>query len=205
MKGLAIYLEGGGNGAQSKAMLRQGMGEFLRELRSRARAKSLRWKIVACGGRDRAFQAFRDSVLRRDASVSVLVVDAEGPLSTAPRRHLAARDGWDFRFSSERGVQLMVQAMETWIVADPNALAAYYGTDFASNVLPRPGSNLEAVAPREIESLLSRSARRTRKRKYRKIRDGSALLARIDPAAVQGRCPSCKRLFDNLGALISEA
>ena len=205
MTRLAIYLEGGGNGAESKALLRRGMGEFLRELRSRARAKSLRWKIVACGGRDRAFQAFRDSVLRGDTSVSVLLVDAEGPLSTAPKRHLAEREGWDLRFVSEREVQLMVQAMETWIVADPTAVAAYYGSDFAGNVLPGPDSDLEALDRHEIQRLLARSTRRTRKRKSRKIRDGSALLTRIDPAAVQGRCPSCRRLFDTSGALISEA
>ena len=70
LTGPAIYLEGGGSGAESKAMLRQGMGNFLRELGSRARAKCLSWRIVACGGRDRAFQAFRDSVMPGDAWVA---------------------------------------------------------------------------------------------------------------------------------------
>ena len=144
--GPAIYLEGGGSGAESKAMLRQGMGEFLRELGSRARAKCLSWRIVACGGPDRAFQAFRVSVMRGDAWVSVLLVDAESLLSTAARRHLTKREGWDLHFVSERNVQLMVQAMETWIVADPTAVAAYYGNSFAGNVLPGPGSDLEAMA-----------------------------------------------------------
>ena len=77
---------------------------------------------------------------------SVLLVDAESLLSTAPRRHLTKREGWDHRFVSERNVQRMVQAMETWIVADPTAVAAYYGNSFAGNVLPGPGSDLEAMA-----------------------------------------------------------
>ena len=163
------------------------MGEFLRELRSRARAKSLGRKIVACGGRDRAFQAFRNTVLRGDASVSVLLVDAEAPLSSAPRRHLSEQEGWDLGIVSERRVQLMVQTMETWLVADPTALAAYYVKSFAGDVLPKPGSDLEALDCDGIQRLLARSTRWTRKREYRKIRDGSALLMRIDPAVVQRR------------------
>ena len=99
-------------------------------------------------------------------------------------------------------VQLMVQTMETWIVADPAALVAYFGQNFAHNSLPGPDADLEAMDRVQVAQLLKDSTKRTSKREYKKIRDGSALLARIDPETVQGRCPSCMRLFDTLRALL---
>lgn len=202
MTGLAIYLEGGGNAAGSKAKLRQGMSRFLREPCDLARARRLRWKIVACGGRDQAMRWFRNSVRHGGGWVSVLLVDAEGPLRTSPRQHLSARDGWDLRSVRGSTVQLMVQTMETWIVADPAALVAYFGQNFAHNSLPGPDADLEAMDRVQVAQLLKDSTKRTSKREYKKIRDGSALLARIDPETVQGRCPSCARLFDTLRALL---
>ena len=205
MTGLAIYLEGGGDGKESRAKLRRGMGEFLRELRDLSRDKSLRWKIVPCGGRNQAFKGFRNSVRQSGASVSILLVDAEGPVGAGPRQHLVLRDRWDLGFACERELQLMIQSMETWIVADPDALAGYYGRDFAGNAIPGRGADLEALDRGEIMRGLARATRRTAKREYQKIRDGSLLLEKIDPATVQGRCPACSRLFETLKVLIARA
>lgn len=205
MKGIAIYLEGGGTGAGSKALLRRGMGEFLQGVRNLARAKRLHWKIVACGGRDQAFDRFRNSIVNGDASVSLLLVDAEGPLHKNPREHLIQRDHWDLGFAQESRVQLMVQSMETWLIADPESLADYYGKGFVGKTLPAPSADLERLDRGRVEQYLQHSTRRTPKGEYKKIRDGSALLAMIDPEVVRGRCPSCKRLFATLEALISQA
>ena len=174
------------------------MSEFLREIRGLARAKKLKWKIVPCGGRNQAFDRFRNSIIDGDISVSILLVDAEGALLTAPRKHLKQRDQWNLGSVSESSVQLMVQAMETWIVADPNSLANYFGRGFARNALPGEGVDLEQLDRNRISFLLRDTTKRTAKREYKKIRDGSALLARIDPEIVCERCRSCKRLFETL-------
>ena len=58
MKGVSLYMEGGGDAAETKATIRQGMSEFLSDLRESARRKKWRWKIVACGSRDAAKDAF---------------------------------------------------------------------------------------------------------------------------------------------------
>ncbi len=137
--------------------------------------------------------------------MSLLLVDAEGPLHRDPRKHLIRRDRWNLGFASDSVVQLMVQAMETWIIADPKSLADYYGQGFAGKALPAPSADLERLDRGKVEHLLQHSTRRTAKGEYRKIRDGSALLAMIDPEVVRGRCPSCKRLFATLEALISQA
>ncbi len=95
MSGVAIYMEGGGDSRDSKAALRQGMGVFLDPLKAVARARSWRWKLVCCGGRQEAFGAFVHALRSSESTVVALLVDAEGPVAASPRAHLQARDGWD--------------------------------------------------------------------------------------------------------------
>ena len=46
MSGVAIYVEGGGQGKNSQAALRRGMDGFLRRLKDAARTKGWRWRLV---------------------------------------------------------------------------------------------------------------------------------------------------------------
>ena len=92
----------------------------------------------------------------------------------------------------------MVQTMEAWIVADGDALAAYYGQGFRKTALPVT-PNLESVSKRTIEKALEMATRATTKGRYQKIRHASQLLARIRPGRVRERCAACGRLFDFLG------
>ena len=127
---VAIYMEGGGDGGSTKAALRQGMDAMLKQLKQAAREKAMRWQLVCCGPRQEAFLRFRDAVRNGNDTVVVLLVDAEGPVEQEPRGHLLSRDGWNLNFLNDDAVHLMVQTMETWIVADPEALGEYYGQNF---------------------------------------------------------------------------
>ena len=202
LSGIAIYMEGGGEGNATKAALRQGMDTFLQPLKEVARNKALSWKLVCCGPRNEAFQRFRDAINSRDDAVNVLLVDAEGPVNKSPRRHLRDRDGWNLSFTREDTVHLMVQTMETWIVADSEALKDYYGQNFRTNRLPR-ATNLETVPKPTIERSLDEATEPTQKERYHKIRHASDLLKRIDVESVKARCAHCQRLFDDLGRIIS--
>ena len=205
MSGVAIYMEGGGNTASTKAMLRQGMDAFLTELKNLAREKAWNWKLVCCGGRNQAFNSFLNARRDSEATIVVLLVDAEGPVRIAPCAHLAARDGWDLRGVPDDDVHLMAQTMEAWIVADQGTLQAYYGQHFGGNVLPN-ANNLEIVAKDRVASALDQATRRALpKGRYRKIRHASDLLKLIDPQLVRQRCPNCKRLFVAVGQAIEEA
>jgi hypothetical protein len=114
LSGVAIYMEGGGDGKDSKAALRQGMDAFLTTLKEAARAKSWRWKLVCCGPRNAAYDGFRNAVRNNDDAITMLLVDSEGPLVGSPCAHLQARDGWDLTDASDGVVHLMVEVMETW-------------------------------------------------------------------------------------------
>ena len=196
-------MEGGGKGAGTKAALRQGMDAFLRELKNEVRAKSWHWQLVCCGSRNAAFRAFNNSYRRRDDAIVVLLVDAEGPVDESPSAHLAARDRWDLKEMSDSFVHLMVQTMETWIVADLQTLADYYGQRFQANALPSR-QNLEDVNKTSVENALKRATRETQKGEYHKIRHASKLLKRMNSERVQQRCWHCKRLFNELGRAIKE-
>lgn len=204
MSGIAIYMEGGGDGRDTKVALRQGMDAFLTELKEVARTKSWHWKLVPCGGRQAAFDAFLHARRTSDMAIVALLVDAEGHAGASPCAHLAERDGWHLNDVPEDVVHLMVQVMESWIVADAAALSAYYGQGFKANRLPR-AQDLETVAKASISAALEQASRATRKGAYHKIRHASDLLQRIDPHKVRQRCASCERLFRTLGILIKKA
>ena len=141
MTGVAVYMEGGGqrgepNTAEAKAAIRQGMGEFFTMLRDRARRKGWRWKIVPCGDRTTTKNAFLHARAQEPDMCALLLVDSEWPVTQSPKQHLKDRDGWDLAAAPDDHVHLMAQVMETWLVADPKALAAFYGQEFNEGSLP---------------------------------------------------------------------
>ncbi len=194
---IAIYMEGGGPKSNSQAMLRQGMDAFLAKIKDAYCKKKWNWKLVPCGGRDEAHKRFQNERRNNNADIIVLLVDSETKVFKKPAAHLAARDGWNFDGVDGDFIHLMVQTMETWIVADPEALASYYEQGFQANTLPRH-QNLEAVRKRDIAQALNRATQRTRKGKYHKIQHARHLLQQIDPVTVREKCPHCERLFEIL-------
>ena len=201
---IAIYFEGGGDSAESKATLRLGMSSFLKPLVDAARQRRCRWSITCCGGRDKACEAFLDGLENEPETFNVLLVDAEEAVVASPRAHLQRRDGWNLDGSQENQVHLMAQCMETWLVADPETLADYYNQDFNANALPKR-DNLEEELKNQIYAALENATRQTQKGSYGKIKHASELLKRVRHEKVKARCPHCARLFETLAAKIQAA
>ena len=205
MSGVAIYMEGGGPSPYGKAALRQGMDRFLRPLKETARERSLFWRLVPCGSREETYRRFRHAVENSDPDgTQILLVDSEALVTRTARAHLQERDDWDLSFALEHTIHLMAQVMETWIVADPDALARYYGQRFNVGKLPRR-QNLEQESKASIERALKDATRRTGKGVYHKIKHARELLTRLDPTRVKKRCRHCKRLFEELERIIAAA
>jgi len=195
---IRIYVEGGGDGSSGKAAIRRGLNTFLEPLRELVRAKRIRWNLTACGSRESAYDLFCTALRTHQDAFVVLLVDAESrPVDpTSPWKHLKTQDGWDCpEQATEDSAQLMVQAMEAWIVADPDAVKAYYGNKFNERKLPNIKS-IESVSPSQLESGLKDAAGPTQKKTYHKIRDAEGLLKCISLETVRLNSPSCQRLCD---------
>lgn len=198
---VAIYMEGGGDGKDSKAALRQGMEGLLAEIKDAFRECGWHWRLVPCGSRNEARKRFDNECRRAEPGIVILLVDSEAPVNTGPIDHLASRDGWNLQGVESGRVHLMVQTMETWIVADSKALKSYYGQGFRESALPR-NRNLEEVSKKDVAEGLTRATEQTQKGAYHKIRHARHLLQRIEPATVRQRCGHCERLFTTLKGLI---
>lgn len=195
-----IYVEGGGDSESTLAQCRNGFTSYCAGVAGQGR----RPKIVACGGRQQAFDRFKTAVQTgHDGEVLVLLVDAEGPVTAkAPTEHLHARDGWVFPKLDGDCVFLMVQAMEAWFLADREALAAFYGDGFLARSLPGNPANIESVPKRDVGSALKHASKPTKtKGEYQKVKHGFALLALINPHNVEAASPHAARFHDFLRSL----
>ena len=200
---IAVYFEGGGDSAETKAALRQGMSAFLKPLVDAARQRRCRWSVTSCGGRDHACEAFLDALGKEPEKFNVLLVDSEAGVASLPRAHLQQRDNWSLHGAQEDQVHLMAQCMEAWLVADREALAGYYKQGFNANALP-DRINLEEEPKTHIYAALEAATRQTQKGSYGKIKHASQLLRQVSPEKAQTRCPHCRRLFETIAGKITE-
>ncbi|WP_175429718.1 DUF4276 family protein [Azospirillum argentinense] len=204
---MAIYVEGGGDSTADKNALRIGMDVLLTSLKDRVRAKAWRWKLVFCGGRRAAYEKFINAREHAGSNdIVILLVDSEGPVTVDTKAaHLKQRqgdEGWDLTGVPEDHIHFMAQTMEAWIVADPEALATYYGQGFRTNALPARQNLEDEAKPNVAEKLKAATRDSKTKGEYHKIAHASQLLAKIDPTKVRARCPHAERFFTTLERLI---
>ena len=191
---VTLYVEGGGNYKDLKIACRQGFAKFF-EKAGLAGARQMP-KIVPCGGRQNAYNRFRSGSANNNED-AMLLVDSEGPVTTpGPWDHLKDRDNWDRPANStDEQCHLMVQIMETWFLADREALQSYYGQGFRAQGLPSQNRNIEEIDKRDVLDILSRAVRGTGKKSYSKGRDSFAILEKLDPAKVRQASGYADRLI----------
>lgn len=195
-----IYVEGGGDNKDTLKRCRQGFATYCQKLAPPKRLPS----IVACGGRQQAFKAFRTAVLGgQSGDFCVLLVDAEDRVSsTTCAAHLLSRDGWTVPDFNHCSVFLMVQAMEAWFLADREALAEFYDGGFVSKDLRGSPTDIEAVRKNDLEPCLKLASKATKtKGEYHKTKHGFALVASIDPAKVEVASPHAAEFHQFLRSL----
>jgi hypothetical protein len=98
----------------------------------------------------------------------------------------------------------MVQSMESWFLADKEALQAYYGNDFNVNSLPRR-PDIEAIPKRDVLAALENATHLTKPGSYHKTRHGFDILGRIDPTKVREASSFADRLCARLSEPLSPA
>jgi hypothetical protein len=196
VKEIRIYVEGGGD-KDSKARLREAFSRFLSEPRVHAQSRGIAWRVIPCGSREDTYDAFRRGIRHHAGSAVLLLVDAESPVAGTERQHLMTQDRWDLSFAADDSIHLMTQLMESWFVADRDALARFYGQGFAAASIPTR-KNVEEIPKADVEKALKEATRNTQPGTYHKTRHAPKILESLDPATVRARAPRCERLFQHL-------
>ena len=86
----------------------------------------------------------------------VLLIDSEEPVAEGAPVWASSRRGTGLRsprWAEEAHAYLMVQCVETWLVTDPDALAAHYKQGFKPDKLPKR-TNLEDEPKDDVQRKL---------------------------------------------------
>jgi len=217
---IAVYIEGGGNTAGQKAELRRGFDALFAKQKSLAGNKRMSLTFICCGGRQEAYEAFKNAQRVNRQRVNALLVDSETSIAPAPKdvdgkfdnsqdslirvAHLRQKeaadargqgDGWELPSEISTQIHLMVQCMEAWIVADPDMVEEFFKQRFKKNILPKR-DNLEQEQKADIYEKLKNATKDTQKGEYGKIKHASKLLEMVRPEEISGKCPRFE-IFQN--------
>lgn len=198
MVAVKIYIEGGGEGEFHDTQFRQAWAAFFRAAGLRRRPR-----VVRGQGRLRTYDQFRTAVAQSiPDAVPLLLVDSEGPVrgDHTVWQHLELRDGWKRpENAGDDDVFLMVQVMETWFLADPEALWRFFGPNLNEHAFKK-WPDLESVPKSTVLTTLEKATAACRT-SYSKGRVSFELLSRVDPAQVEQQCPHARRLLMRLRAV----
>ncbi len=191
-----IYVEGGGPASYDNC--RKGFSEFFKRIVGDGNMP----RVIACGSRDAAYKDFCQALKQHTTQTNVLLVDSEDEIVDLDCWvHLTNRDKWPRpSIAAPDNAYLMVRCMESWFLADKDALVKFYGRDFKVNALPN-ALEIESVSKTDIEHALDQASKPTTKGRYHKVRHGFDILASLDPAKVSRSSPHAKRLIDFLASL----
>lgn len=196
-----IYIEGGGAGEQSKEVdirCREGFRKLLGNCGFEGRMP----RLVACGGRDTAFDAFKIALVVKPAGYFVaLWIDSENPLADleAAWAHLQERDQWARPEGAEdEQVLFMTTCMETCFVADRAALQAHFGNRLQTSALP-PLNDLENRSRHDVQDKLMHATRNC-SNAYAKGKRSFEVLGKLDPGVLAAYLPSFVRVRRILNA-----
>ena len=195
-----IYIEGGGDGSRDlERLFRRSWAKFFETAGLQGHLP----RVVRGGGRNRTFDLFAKAIEHPDPRrVPLLLVDSEARVAARHSvwQHLQARDGWNRPpGTGDDQAFLMVQIMETWLLADRNSLKRYFGAKFGENAL-RQWPQLEDVSKTTVLNALECATANCSKR-YAKGKISFELLAQVDPARVKAACPYAKAFLKRLRTL----
>ncbi len=191
-----IYVEGGADSAKLDAELRQAFQHLFKG-----------WgldgclpRVVACGSRNDAFKDFETALKKAkpNEKVVLLVDSEEHPTSSVKWQHVVDRDRWKKPDNAdESNIYFMAVCMESWLLADTDALANFYAKGFDALKLPSVASNasIESLGKEAIYSGLTLATKKTQKGEYGKGAHSFKILNSLDPKKVIHHGKYAKELY----------
>ena len=189
---IRIYFEG-------STKLREGFNKLIKPVIDQARQNRVRFNLIAGGSKEETIKDFkRASISHKDASI-IMLIDSDRAYDSGLLMNVRSQVGVNVQ---DEQIHFMVQVMESWFLADRDALKQYYGQNFQESRLPQ-NSDLERISKSDVIAGLEDATRDTSKGKYHKTKHAPQLLSKLNADNVCSAAPSCKRLFDSLQQLIS--
>ena len=192
-----IYIEGGGQSKELKTRCR----EAFQKLLENAGISENKPRLVACGGRNAAFDHFQTAhAEQRPSEYVAMIIDSEDPPANIERtwEHLRTRDGWTAPAgAADEQVLFMTTCMETWIASDRSALKEHFGQCLQMNAVP-PAHNIEQRNRAQIFQELTHATREC-KSPYEKGDTSFKLLGTLSPATL-ANLPS----FDRMARILKQ-
>lgn len=191
-----IYVEGGADRAKLDAELRQAFQYLF-----------IGWgldgclpKVVACGSRNEAFKDFETALnkAKPNEKVVLLVDSEEHPTSSSKWQHVADRDSWEKLANvDESNIYFMAVCMESWLLADTESLAKFYGKGFKKDKLPSVASHaaIESLSKQSIYDGLKNATKDTQKGEYGKGLHSFKVLNQLDAQKVIHHGKYAKELY----------
>jgi hypothetical protein len=191
-----VYVEGGGD--HNKALhsqCRRGFSDFFRKAGLEGRMP----RVVACGGRQQAYDAFRTAHASVEpGSLPILLVDSEAAVvGNDPWEHVRLRPGDSWLRpdgATQDQLHLMVQVMEAWFYTDQDELQRYFRGGFHP-AAPSRRRDVENIPEADLLASLELATKHSERGEYSKGRDSFEILARIDPARVRVAAMHADRLL----------
>lgn len=201
-----LYVEGGGDTNSLRSACREGFKTFLEKTGMKGQMP----RIVACGSRRDAYDSFCTAVKNNEQAF--LLIDSEAPINSEhetgdpskwrPWTHLNKREGDEWTMpenATDTNCHLMTQCMETWLLADRNALADFFGQGFKASKLPNSANAIETVPKQTIYDSFKQATNDCKtKSKYGKGEHSFKLLSLINPDKVIAASPWAKRFIDTI-------
>jgi hypothetical protein len=182
--GLQIIFEGGHRGNEQH---KRGLKEFL----DKVSPDGHKIKVVLGFGRVQAAGSFLDRV--KKGANAFLLIDAEGPLTA---QSISTVIGPELAAYRDR-VFFMVQVMESWFIADSNALVDVRNAKLSmlTDELNRYGGNIEGISKPHAQALFAKAT----DPHLCSAENGKGLrlsyLAKIDPEKLRKASPEAARLI----------
>ena len=197
MVSIKIYIEGGGEGKDLDSRFREAWSKFFKA----AGLEGQMPRPVRGKGRANTYDLFCTAMAnRKQDEWPLLLVDSEAALEQdhTAWQHLKSRDNWDKPGDADdQHAYLMVQVMETWLLADKEAMRAYFGNKFKSDKIPA-WPDLETVPKATVFDALDKATADCGEKCYAKGKVSFEVLGAINPQKVKDRCPHAKKLLDFL-------
>ena len=188
---IRIYFEGNRD-------LKRGFHSFFSKLHDLARSKNCQVRWISTGGKP--VPDYRDALCTHPNAWNVLLKDSDRPDSGRLFQELSRQE--KLNASLADSVFWMVQVMESWFLADSEALGKYYGQGLKARLL-RANPEVEQIRKEDVLRKLRTATKDTQKGEYDKRKHAPDLLSRIDPERVSKASPNCRRIFDIIAEKLS--